>query len=383
MGGIKDLTSTLLTGRRATEHAVDNAASAIHQTLTEVKAFLAQEAPPKLSEADTKAYFIEPILRALGWVGIGVVTREYYVRNSQEFIDYVLRGPSSLVMAIETKKLQDDLTDKHAAQLIQYCAVEGIEWAALTNGRELQFFNTFLKRDLAAKRVMHLDLLAFNSDEEFVGIFAQLWQLSLAQMTAPSGVRTWMHQRRMDASLRQILANPGSAVMAHLRAQLAEAEIPATEQDLVAWFRGNLSARAGILVPGADTFGTAPNPDPSPGPTGKVDGTDNRPQPPDEADRGRLWPLVEADLLPAGTRLVVPRGGKPALKATVDEAGRIRFGQETYRSPSDKTFARLLGRQSLNGWREWRAEVPGGLVSLDDLRQRLSSPSGGDEQASA
>ena len=34
------------------------AAETIRQTLTKVKQFLAQEKPPKLSEADTKAVFI-------------------------------------------------------------------------------------------------------------------------------------------------------------------------------------------------------------------------------------------------------------------------------------------------------------------------------------
>ena len=228
---------------------VEDARSAIQQTLSQVKAYLAQEAPPTLSEADTKAYFVEPVIRALGWEGLGVVTREYYVRNSQEFIDYMLRGPDGQLMAIETKKLQVDLADKHAAQLVQYCAVEGIEWAALTNGRELHFFNTFLKRDLAAKRVMVLDLLAFNSDEEFGAIFAQLWQLSRAQMTAPSGVRTWMHQRRMDAALRQVLANPGSQVMGHLQAALAEVDVAATPQDLVQWFRSVLGDQKVVRLP--------------------------------------------------------------------------------------------------------------------------------------
>ena len=83
-------------------------AEAIRATLDEVKAFLAQEAPPRLSKADTKAYFVEPVLRALAWEGLGVVTREYYVPNSQQFIDYVLRGPSGLLMTIETKRTQED-----------------------------------------------------------------------------------------------------------------------------------------------------------------------------------------------------------------------------------------------------------------------------------
>ena len=73
---------------------MDDAKDEIQRRLAGVKTFLAREAPPRLSESDTKANFIEPIIAALGWEGIGVVTREYYVRNSQEFIDYVMTGPS-------------------------------------------------------------------------------------------------------------------------------------------------------------------------------------------------------------------------------------------------------------------------------------------------
>jgi len=238
---------------------MEPARESIRQTLSRVKTFLAQEGPPRLSEADTKARFIEPVIAALGWEGIGVVTREYYVKNSQEFIDYVMAGPKGRLLAIEAKPLQTDLTDKHAAQLIQYCAVEGIEWAALTNGRELQFFNTFLKPDLAAKRVLRLDLLAFNSDEEFAALFAQVWQLSRESMTTPTGVRTWLHQRRMDAAIRENVLNASSPAVRHLRKALAEAEIAATPQDLVQWFRAHL-ATAIPTLPRADVAAPQPRP---------------------------------------------------------------------------------------------------------------------------
>src|SRR3712207_8717903 len=108
---------------------MDPARESIRQVLGRVKTFLAQEAPPRLSEADTKAHFIEPMIAALSWEGIGVVTREYYVRNSQEFIDYVMAGPAGPTLAIEAKPLQTDLTDKHAAPPVQHCAVEGIACA--------------------------------------------------------------------------------------------------------------------------------------------------------------------------------------------------------------------------------------------------------------
>ena len=105
----------------------DEAREQVRHTLTRLKQFLNQSAPPRLSEADTKAHFIEPHIAALGYEGFEDISREYYVRSSQEFIDYVLRVNGRPTVAIEAKPLQNDLTDKFGAQLVQYCTIEGIE----------------------------------------------------------------------------------------------------------------------------------------------------------------------------------------------------------------------------------------------------------------
>jgi predicted type IV restriction endonuclease len=219
----------------------DDSKGVIHATLTAMKQFLAQESPPKLSEADTKANFIDPILAALGWTGIGLVVREYYVKNSQEFIDFVMADKGKRVLAIEAKALQVDLSEKAAAQLVQYCVVEGIEWAALINARELRFFNTYLKGDLAAKLVLRLDLLAFNSDAEYAALFEQLWLLSRESMTMPTGVHTWLEQQRMDQVLRSVMFNSASPAIKAIRKCLAENDIRASSEDIVQWFRTQLT----------------------------------------------------------------------------------------------------------------------------------------------
>jgi hypothetical protein len=307
--------------------------------LSEVRSFLSQEFPPRLSEADTKAYFIEPLIRALGWDGIGIVTREYYVRNSQEFIDYLLKGESGPQIAIEAKTIQTDLVDKHAAQLVQYCAVEGIEWAVLTNGRELHLFNTFLKRDLAAKRVMRLDLLAFNSDDEFV-IFAQLWQLSRTEMTTPSAVRSWMHQRRMDAKLRELLINPGSSVVQHLEGMLEDAEIQATAQDLTQWFTAVLATGPNLVMMPPRSSESQPAARRS---------IDAIPSHFSSRDQGKLYPLVEIGAITVRTRLQLRKGQAVVAEGHVDTAGWIQSGGKRYRSPSDKYFVNLMGQKAMNG----------------------------------
>jgi hypothetical protein len=213
------------------------AKNAIHEVLTSLKQFLAQETPPKLSEADTKVHFIDPVITALGWVGIASVAREYYVKNSQEFIDYVMRDGGKLLLAIEAKALQVHLTEKAAAQLVQYCVVEGVEWAALANGRELWFYNTFIKGDLATKLIFRLDLLAFNSDAEYEALFEQLWLLSRASMTTQAGLRTWLEHHRMDQALRTVLFNPASPILRALQDYLTEQDIKAGVADIVQWFR--------------------------------------------------------------------------------------------------------------------------------------------------
>lgn len=455
----------------------------IQRRLSSVKAFLAGDAPPRLSESDTKANFIEPIIAALGWEGIGVVTREYYVRNSQEFIDYVMTGPAGLLLAIEAKPLQTQLTDKHAAQLIQYCAVEGIEWAALTNGRELQFFNSFLKPDLTAKRVLRLDLLAFNNDAEFDALFSQLWQLSRESMTTPSGVRTWLNQRRLDAALRAIVLDPSSPTVRQLRTALANAEISATSQDVAQWFRSHLippivaiaaasprpspvnigtngdppkphdrenSGRAGIAAENSalfqsfrraidlrlpDTVWRATNyylAAESKGETflaarvrqghivlGLTLPSDARAQNLTENEGQFNWArmtkvavirsdadvtaqlldqveaaqahsalstrtktyhgitlrdlLDEGYLQPDAELILTGAGGREITRARLRSSGEIEWQGHQYRSLSDKTFAKLLGRQSLNGWAHWRTGLDKGSETLAEIRARMQN----------
>lgn len=376
---------------------MDDAKDAIRGRLSQVKTFLAQEAPPRLSESDTKANFIEPIIASLGWEGIGVVTREYYVRNSQEFIDYIMTGPGGLLLAIEAKPLQTDLTDKHAAQLIQYCAVEGIEWAALTNGRELQFFNTFLKPDLAAKRVLRLDLLAFNSDAEFDALFGQVWQLSRESMTTPSGVRSWLNQRRLDTALRAILLDAGSPTVRYLRRVLADRDINATAQDLAQWFRSHLGTPITALPvpprqrqerPTADLRSRSIRPvsaTPSLGQATTLRGASEPPPIVAETDASALASirrkvyhgvslrdLIGAGFLQPGTTLVlVARGRRVVERAELTAAGEIAWQGRVYRSPSDDAFAPALGVTKFNGWQYWHAELPQGRESLAHIRARL------------
>ena len=73
----------------------------------------ARDRSDRLSEADTKAAFIDPILSALGWDlrDVYTVSREYRHRTQDNPVDYALFVARSPVLFVEAKSLNKDLSD--------------------------------------------------------------------------------------------------------------------------------------------------------------------------------------------------------------------------------------------------------------------------------
>lgn len=367
---------------------MDEIRTAIRARLEQARELAGDERAPHLTEADTKAHFIDPIVRSLGWSSLGVVRREYYIKSANQFIDYVMFNGARKVLALEAKAFHMPLSDKFASQLISYCAVEGIEWAVLTNGRELQLFNSFLEGNLEEKRLLRLDLLSFANEQEFDSLFRQLWLVSQDSLTTEQGARAWLNQRRLDVVMREMLHDPDAWISERLREQLAQRGINATKQDVARWFRDHLS------TPLADT----PIPIAPSKPAGRLSeisasavqasgrnqessastppAITNDPvapgviQPPRNAHyRVSLMDLLRVGLLQTGTTLVLaPKGNRDWARATVSAAGEIVYQGKAYRAPSDADFARIVGWPRINGWDHWYAELPGGRRSLASLR---------------
>ncbi len=132
---------------------------------------------------------------------------------------------------------------------MQYCAVEGIEWCVLTNGWKLHLYNQYLKGGLDAKLLFKLDLLAYNTDEEFDAIFEQLWLLSKESMTTPSGIKTWVEHQQLDKAIRSLLLDPTSAPIKYLRRTLQEHSLYVSTETVAQWFRTQLTSPVTVLLP--------------------------------------------------------------------------------------------------------------------------------------
>jgi predicted type IV restriction endonuclease len=89
-----------------------------------------------LSEADTRAHLIDPMLRILGYRGVADVRREVMIPSTKEFIDYELRADGKPMALVEAKAVRHRLQDRDAAQCVQYATLVGAPWCIVTNGYE-------------------------------------------------------------------------------------------------------------------------------------------------------------------------------------------------------------------------------------------------------
>ena len=114
----------------------------------------AKDRSDRLSEADTKAAFIDPILGALGWDlrDVFSVSREYRHQTQDNPVDYALFVSGSPVLFVEAKSLNKDLADyKWISQTIAYCNAAGVQWCVLTNGDDYRIYNAFAKAEADRK----------------------------------------------------------------------------------------------------------------------------------------------------------------------------------------------------------------------------------------
>ncbi|RLC48495.1 MAG: hypothetical protein DRH70_00870, partial [Candidatus Coatesbacteria bacterium] len=98
----------------------------------------------RISEAETKVAFINPLLRSLGWdpADQDEVRLEYLI-FAGKFVDYALKINQEVRLFIEAKPLQNPLRDeKPIGQVISYAATAGVKWCILTNGIVYKVFCT-------------------------------------------------------------------------------------------------------------------------------------------------------------------------------------------------------------------------------------------------
>lgn len=121
---------------------------------------VAAAAGKKLSEADTRAALIDPILDALGWDtrDLSIVRREVPVPGGTT-VDYGLLGDDGKPrLHVEAKKLGGLLDIKTVAQTVNYANGAGVPWCVLTDGIRWRVFWTLAPVAMDRKGVFDINL---------------------------------------------------------------------------------------------------------------------------------------------------------------------------------------------------------------------------------
>ena len=109
---------------------------ALHEVIEEVREAIASGDARDANEQEAKAWFITPIVEALGWRGRSRVRFEYSPSQEQMRMDYALRSPDQTTLAVIEAKAPGNDLDQHVTQTLNYAFHEGIPLCALTTGVE-------------------------------------------------------------------------------------------------------------------------------------------------------------------------------------------------------------------------------------------------------
>lgn len=109
-----------------------------------------------LDESGTRLLINDLLHNVLGYQMLEEIKTEYMIRGT--YADYLVQTKGIRHFLVEVKALSLSLSDKHLRQTIEYGVNEGIDWALLTNGREVHFYKIIFAKPVDARLVFKIDL---------------------------------------------------------------------------------------------------------------------------------------------------------------------------------------------------------------------------------
>lgn len=319
-----------------------------------------------ISEAQTKASLINPVLQALGWdmSDLDEVALEYRHKPQDNPVDYALLSQQAPRLFVEAKALGTNLDDhKWVSQVVNYANAAGVAWCVLTDGDQYCIYNTHAPVALEEK-LFRAVAVSELSAEDFA---LDTLELLSKEHVAANAIEGLWKPHFVDRSVEKVLSSLFGGVDESLvrlvgrrAGQLTAAEIRDSLR------RAKLRVEFPGLVPGPPTAVPAPSSGGQP-----IEG-------PKSAAAPRHGVTV-TDLLAAGLVSVGDRwqgsgrnGVRPSAEVTAD--GGLLVDGVKYTSPSGAAKA-ATGWKSADGWAYWWYEDPSGSMQPIAvlLRQVLSA----------
>jgi len=320
-------------------------------------------ATQNFSEADTRVYLIDPVLRLLGYVRVEDLRREVPVPATKEFLDYELYADGKAQAIVEAKALRLPITDQAAAQCVQYAAVLGVRWCLITNGVAWAIYNAHASGPLSEKRVAQVRL--DGDDASIQEAWDVLSLFSRDSLTQASPMSKLLAERVIADELARPESPAIQALRRAIRDRFGERVAPQAIVDVVS----KLVSRPRVFVTPLDASQPTEVPPPvEPRRPGRPRKSPIVPvlQDPEVAGakpaRARRTEVLKPDGTRVSLRDLVQTGVLPidaALEAEfngVTHVSRVRtdgveFGGQVYPNLSAAASAARGG--SANGWSSW------------------------------
>lgn len=111
-----------------------------------------------LDESATRILVNHLLSQVLGYEELVDIQTEYEIKGS--YADYIIQLKRNKVFVVEVKAASVNLNEGHIRQTVGYAANEGIDWAVLTNGRQIELY-----RIVFAKPINVVKLFSYNLDD--------------------------------------------------------------------------------------------------------------------------------------------------------------------------------------------------------------------------
>lgn len=139
----------------------------IKQLETKLREYRKRYLPKKfhtLDESATRIMVNSLLTQVLGYSELDDVKTEYEIKGA--YADYVIQLNRKKCFVVEVKAISIDLNEKHLRQSEGYAANEGIDWAVLTNGRQVELYRILYTKPLNTIKVFSFDLTDITQLDE-------------------------------------------------------------------------------------------------------------------------------------------------------------------------------------------------------------------------
>ncbi len=139
--------------------------------------YLTKKQNLEVDESATRIMVNTLLTSVLDYAELDDIKTEYNIKGT--YADYVIQINRKKHVVVEVKSIQLDLNSNHLRQAADYAANEGIDWALLTNGRQVKLYRILFEKPMQRRQVFDYDLSDLSTIKKAAADIAYLSKKSV------------------------------------------------------------------------------------------------------------------------------------------------------------------------------------------------------------